>query len=54
MLFNLEHLVPAERPHAWLGGLRPSEACAGVLIKLNYAVSDAAQCQLRTLQVWGA
>ena len=51
ILFNLEHLAPAERSHAWLGGLRPSEACAGVLAKLGDAATEVTQIQMRALQV---
>ena len=48
---NLEHLLPAERPFAWLGALRPSEACAGVLAKLASAVAPATRDRLLALQV---
>ncbi len=49
---NLEHLVPSERPFAWLGVLRPSEACAGVLAKLGAAAAPATRDRLQALQVW--
>jgi len=48
---NLEHLVPSERPFAWLGVLRPSEACAGVLAKLGAAAAPATRDRLQALQV---
>ena len=51
LAFNGEHLLPAERPYAWLGSLRPSEACAGLLSKLGDDVSTAAVGRLHTLQV---
>lgn len=54
-MVNLEHLVPSERPFAWLGVLRPSEACAGVLAKLGAAAAPATRERLQALQVcaWG-
>ena len=51
MLLNLEHLVPAERPHAWLGSMRPSEACAGTVAKLGTAVSAVTHGRLKALHV---
>jgi hypothetical protein len=51
LAFNGEHLLPAERPYAWLGSLRPSEAAAGLLAKLGDDVSAAAVGRLHTLQV---
>ena len=50
-MMNLEHLVPSERPFAWLGVLRPSEACAGVLAKLGAAAAPATRDRLQALQV---
>ena len=52
LVMNLEHLVPSERPFAWLGVLRPSEACAGVLAKLGAAAAPATRDRLQALQVW--
>ena len=52
LVVNLEHLVPSERPFAWLGVLRPSEACAGVLAKLGAAAAPATRERLQALQVW--
>ncbi|CAL8470385.1 g9927 [Coccomyxa elongata] len=34
LIMNLEHLLPPERLYAWLGGLRASNACNGLLTKL--------------------
>ena len=51
MLLNLEHLVPAERPHAWLGGMRPSEACAGTVAKLGTTISAVTHDRLKALHV---
>lgn len=50
LVFNGEHLLPAERPYAWLGSLRPSEAAAGLLAKLGDDASTAALGRLHTLQ----
>ena len=51
LAFNGEHLLPAERPYAWLGSLRPSEAAAGLLAKLGDDISAAATGRLHSLQV---
>ncbi|KAK9915975.1 hypothetical protein WJX75_006823 [Coccomyxa subellipsoidea] len=34
LIMNLEHLLPPERLYSWLGGLRASNACNGLLTKL--------------------
>lgn len=51
IIINNEHLLPAEQPFAWLGAQRPSEAVAGLLVKLGAQVVQPALGRLRTLQV---
>ncbi|CAK0737369.1 hypothetical protein CVIRNUC_000901 [Coccomyxa viridis] len=35
IIMNMEHLLPAERLYSWLGGLRASDICGGVIHKLS-------------------
>lgn len=51
LVFNGEHLLPAERPYSWLGSFRPSEAVAGLIVKLGDDITAAALGRLHTLQV---
>ena len=45
-------MLPAERPFAWLGGLRPSDAAVSVLAKLAGTLPQAQRGTLEALKVW--
>ncbi|KAK9830640.1 hypothetical protein WJX81_008343 [Elliptochloris bilobata] len=49
-ILRLEHLLPMERPFAWLGTLRPSDAAASVLAKLSGALPQAQRTALEALR----
>jgi Seed dormancy control len=51
IIFSLQHMPPAERMFAWIGTVRPSKACAGVLEKLGSSLSAGKKQQLEQLKV---
>ena len=51
---GLEHMLPMERPFAWLGSLRPSDAATHTLAKLGPALPQAQRTALEGLRVRAA
>lgn len=53
LFFSLEHMLPCERMYAWMGTLRPSDACNGLISKLQYDPnsSDGKGSMLRAIRV---
>ena len=48
---GLEHMLPMERPFAWLCSLRPSDAAAHTLARLGPSLSQAQRTALEGLRV---
>lgn len=51
LILSLEHLLPSERMYAWLGTLRASDACQGLLAKIGQTLAASQIGMLKTLKV---
>jgi hypothetical protein len=51
LILSLEHLLPSERMYAWLGTLRASDACQGLLSKMEETLAAPQTRKLMALKV---